>query len=368
MALGVLTLVLAYALLRGRNGIIVALLVGVLFVDLLSASRVMIDRLEQLREGGQILELDLYGYYGPRGGAEFLRSRTREEPTRYFGYDYLETSSGSVPYAIRFAEPGVAALLVNNAATSYGLQDVQGYNAVHLARYDEYMEALNGRVQNRHFSDVVPEGLDSPLLDLLNVRYIVTPAATSPTRPYMQDLKDTLPTAYEDDEVQILENRDALPRAWIVHSAKRATPEKALKLLGSGAVDARQTALLERPPPDLARPDDASSDRAVVTEYQAGRFQVKTTTGAPGLLVLSEGYYPAWKAYVDGEPAPIYRADHLLRAVPIPNGLHTVELRYESWFLRVGVAVSLSAYAGLVALAISKARRWLVSRPKNRLA
>jgi hypothetical protein len=330
---------------------VAALLVAVLFVDLLSSSRSLIDRLEQARGGGQILKLDLSSYYGPRGAEEFLRSQTREEPARYFGY-------GSLAYAVRFADPQTAALLVNNAATSYGLQDVQGYNAVQLARYVEYMTALNGRAQNRHFSDVMPEGLDSPLLDLLNVRYVITPADTSPNRTYMQKLKNTLPTAYKNERVQILENRDALLRAWIVHSAKRATPEEALKLLDSGEVDPRQTALLEREPPDLARPDDLSSDRASVTAYEANRIELETSTGADGLLVLSEVYYPAWKAYVDGEPVPTYRADHLLRAVPIPAGEHLVEVRYESSALKAGVAISLIAYAALVGLVIAKARGW----------
>jgi uncharacterized membrane protein YfhO len=44
---------------------------------------------------------------------------------------------------------------------------------------------------------------------------------------------------------------------------------------------------------------------------------------------------------VDGEPARVYRADHLLRAVAIPAGRHTVEMRYESTALRTGIAVSL---------------------------
>ncbi len=344
-----------------------ALLVGVLFVDLLSSSRSMIDSFEQARRGGQLLKMDLSAYYGPTGAEEFLRSQTREEPARYFGYDYLGTSTRSVAYATRFAQPEEAALLVNNAATSYGLQDVQGYNAVQLARYVEYMTALNGRTQNRHFSNVVPEGLDSPLLDLLNVRYIVTPAVTSPNRVHLQDLKDTLPTAYKDDRVQILENREALPRAWIVHSAKQATPDEALKMLDSGEVDPRQTALLERPVPDLSPPNNPSSDRASVTTYKAGRIELNTATGAPGLLVLSEVYYPAWKAYVDGERVPLYRADYLLRAVPVPAGEHTVELRYESWTLRLGTAVSLLTGLVLAALMLLKMRdRW--TGPKKDVA
>jgi hypothetical protein len=180
----------------------------------------------------------------------------------------------------------------------------------------------------------------------------------------LQDLKDTLPTAYEDDRVQILENREALPRAWIVHSAKQATPEEALKMLDSGEVDPRQTALLERSVPDLSPPNDPSSDRASVTTYKAGRIELETSTGAPGLLVLSEVYYPAWKAYVDGERVPLYRADYLLRAVPVPAGEHTVELRYESWTLRVGTVISLLSGLILAALVLARIRGWWKSPEK----
>ncbi len=129
-------------------------------------------------------------------------------------------------------------------------------------------------------------------------------------------------------------------------------------MLNSGEVDPRQTALLEREPPNLSLPEDPSSDRASVASYEATRIELSTATGAPGLLVLSEVYYPAWKAYVDGEPVPLYRADHLFRSVPVPAGKHQVELRYESSALKTGVAISLIAYVALVTLAIAKARRW----------
>jgi uncharacterized membrane protein YfhO len=95
----------------------------------------------------------------------------------------------------------------------------------------------------------------------------------------------------------------------------------------------------------------------VVKTYEADRIQLETATGAPGLIMLSETYYPAWKAYVDGRPVPIYVADHVLRAVPVPAGEHTVELRYESWSLRVGLVVSLISYLVFIALAVAGTRR-----------
>lgn len=122
-------------------------------------------------------------------------------------------------------------------------------------------------------------------------------------------------------------------------------------------MDPRQTALLERIPLDLGRPENPSADRAAVTEYEAARISLETETGARGLLVLSETYYPAWKAYVDGEPVPLYVADHVLRAVPVPAGEHTVELRYESWSLRTGVAISLGFCLALVVLVAARVRR-----------
>nr|MBA3388430.1 YfhO family protein [Rubrobacter sp.] len=238
-----------------------------------------------------------------------------------------------------------------------GLQSIQGYNAVHVTHYDEYIKAVNEEAQNYHDTDVFPAGLDSPLLDLLNVRYIIVPAVTQPDQGTLRELKDAHPTVYGDERVEVLENRDALPRAWIVHSARQAEPEEALELLDSGEVDPRETALLEEAPPPLDLPGDASADRASVTRYEADRVRLETSTGAPGLLVLSEVYYPAWKAYIDGRPAPIYRADHLLRAIPVPAGEHTVELQYESSSLRAGMAISLTATAVLVALTLARIRR-----------
>jgi hypothetical protein len=350
--------VAAYALSPAGRRIAAFLIVLVVFVDLFAAGRATMADYETADLGKELVKIDLARYYEPPGAAKFLRAETEDAPARYFGFGpHPHGEKRSFHYNNWFAERETTALLASNLGTPSGLQSIQGYNAVHIARYDEYIEALNGRSQGYHNTDVVPQGLDSPLLDLLNVRYIVVPAVAQPEQSVLRELKDTNPTVYSDGQVDVLENRDALPRAWIVHSAKQATRTETLKLLNSGEVDPRRTALLARPPPDLARPDDASADRASVTTYEADRIRLRTSTGASGLLVLSEAYYPAWKAYVDGRPVPLYVADHVLRAVPVPAGEHTVELRYESWSLRVGLAVSLISYLTLIALAVAGARR-----------
>ena len=110
----------------------------------------------------------------------------------------------------------------------------------------------------------------------------------------------------------------------------------------------------EDPPQQMSQPPGGSSaEQALVEEYGANSMKLKTSSGSAGLLVLSEVYYPAWKAYVDGEPAEVYATDQLLRSVPIPEGEHEVELRYESEALEAGITISMVACAVLVVLAFA---------------
>jgi hypothetical protein len=350
----------------GRN-LAFALLALVVFADLFVADRATMAEQDFSGPGWAVKtrKVDLAEYYSPSGAARFLQSKSEEEePFRYFGYDPELEERWHISSPMLFAEPRTRALEANARSMVMGLQNVQGYNPTHIARYDQFMEALNGDAQDYHFMDIFEKGLDSPLLNLLNVRYIIVPAHNSQENQ-RRGLQHSLqpferfegehPTVYEDDQSKVLENPKALPRAWIVHSARQvASAKEALKLLSSEQVDPKQIALLEEQPPEgISQPaEDPSAEQATLEDYEANRIKLKTSTGTAGLVVLSEVYYPAWKAYVDGKPAPIYVTDGLLRSVMVPAGEHEVELRYESWTLRVGILISVAAYAALVALAV----------------
>lgn len=374
IALAAATFLLACPLYRNSRWPATILVLVAVFADLLSAGRAVLH--QQLASGlgetpAVLRQVDLNSYYLPDGAARFLGGRDDREVPRYFGYDPL-VQGHHMPYPLRFFQAETAALEVNNRAFVTGLHDLQGHGPIHVRRYDEYLAALNGRAQNYHDAFVLPGGLGSPMLDALGARYIIIPANSSPGRDDLQRLSLRYPTVYEDHRVRVLENRAALPRAWIVHSGRQVEPGRALQLLASGEVNPRDTALLEQPPPALARPTNPSADRAEVGIYRPERIRVATETSAPGLLVLSEVYYPAWEAYVDGRRAPLYVADHALRAVPIPAGRHEVELRFESNALRAGMAISTAAYSlfAVLALAAWRAhrRRWPVLFLPRKLA
>lgn len=355
-AVGFLLLLLARLPTSGRRPLM-ALLPVIVFVDLFAIARYNVDH----GLYGGFHKLDLDASYAPSPAATFLAERMEEDggPSRFFGYDPGIHVGDDTPrlYRYFFADPRAVALLVNNRATGLGLEDIQGYNPIQPRRYVEFIEALNGAGQEYHEANVYPAGLDSPLLDLLNARYAVVPATIPPDRPDLRRLVERWPRVYADGAVQVLENEEALPRAWIVHETRRVAPTETLPLLAAGAVDPRRVALLSGPMPEVRPAVDPTADRTTWIASEADRLRVSVRTDAPGLLVLSETADPDWRAEVDGGAVPILTVDHLLRGVPIPAGEHIVELRYESRTLTIGTALSLAAYACVVTSWIVAARR-----------
>jgi hypothetical protein len=374
-----------------RHGSVVAvLLVGLAFADLRVAREQTFTGYAEADGIHRLMTVDLEEYYTPAPAARFLRSRLWVEgPFRYLGYDPGPTG---LAYTQRFADPRTVQLGVNNRAVSGRLLDVQGYDAVHLARFDAWLRAANGRAQNYHNADLFGPGLRSPLLDLLSVRYLVTPSGPDAFSDGCPLIEPRFRVVFDDGRTRVLRNEAAPPWAWIVHDARAASASEALDLLSSGLVDPRQTVLLEPPlrspldpavvmrlltgelPPDQATLPDPSRLRAAgaasegrgdevsVLQFEADRLLLRARTEGDGVLVLAEVAYPGWQATVDGTPTPIYVANGLLRALSLPAGEHLVELRFDSPTLRVGVAVSLltaTVLAGCcVAPLVVSSRRW----------
>lgn len=314
---------------------------------------------------GGFHRVDLNEYYSPDGAARFLKERSAETPARYIGFDPSQTAIADgqqVLYRFQFAERETGALLVNNRGTLHGIEDAQGYNPVQPQRFVEYLTALNGHPQEYHDANVYFGGITSPLFDLLNIRYIVIPAAPSAESPDQVELSQRFSTIYADRDVKVLENPDALPRAWIVHDALRVAAGEALPLLANGSVDARRTALLESPLPTLTQSLNPADERVEVVANEPERVRVATSTNAPGLLMLSAAYDPGWNAYIDGEKTEVVVADHMFQAVALPAGDHVVELRYEPPMLYLGLIIS-ALVAGIMAgLLIAVGWRWNVMR------
>jgi hypothetical protein len=95
-------------------------------------------------------------------------------------------------------------------------------------------------------------------------------------------------------------------------------------------------------------PQQASDSVKVVTEESGPqRTVLEVTLGRPGLVILSEVFYPGWKLTIDGEPAPIYRVNRLMRGAAVKSGNHRLVYSYEPESFKIGSVISL---VGLVTL------------------
>jgi uncharacterized membrane protein YfhO len=118
-----------------------------------------------------------------------------------------------------------------------------------------------------------------------------------------------------------------------------------LEQLTSSDFNPWTTALLEEPLPAnqsaaLAEAPLRSASVARITQYDLHRVEVEAEMAVPGILVLSDTYYPGWEVTVDGLPAPLLRVNHALRGVYLPAGTHRVVLRFIPTSFWIGLALT----------------------------
>jgi hypothetical protein len=165
--------------------------------------------------------------------------------------------------------------------------------------------------------------------------------------------------AFESDTTLVFENTAARPRAFLASGAIVVPPDDwSLVQLTDTQLDPRTTMLLERA---SATPGDGEgvlngapigpNERAEIVRYEPDRAVVRVRADESRYLVLTDSYFPGWKAWVDGRAVDIERASYLFRAVVVPPGEHTVEWRYQPTSLLVGGAISAVGLAAMATLA-----------------
>ncbi|MBI4367517.1 MAG: YfhO family protein [Deltaproteobacteria bacterium] len=176
------------------------------------------------------------------------------------------------------------------------------------------------------------------LANLASVKYLMTKSiALDPAR---------YPLAHRS-EVDIYENPRALPRAFFPRSVEAASDNAMFAALSDPAFDPAERTLIERLPPTL--PDGKSGDgRATIAAQQSDRVAIDVEASGPRVLVLTDTYYPGWRATVDGHATPIYRANYVFRAVAVPAGRHHIVFRYCPASFYWGAGVSGLALIGIL--------------------
>jgi hypothetical protein len=165
-------------------------------------------------------------------------------------------------------------------------------------------------------------------------------------------------------DVKIYENLDVLPRAFIVHKVRLVADDAAaLAGMRDATFDPSSQAVLNESSCSFsasnlmrvaladqgARADVSPWKSASITQYQPERVVIEAHLDEPGALVVTDAWYPGWRATVDGEPVSTCQADLLFRAVALEPGQHRVVFAFRPLGQWIGCAVS---GIGLIALVI----------------
>src|SRR5262249_2219700 len=121
--------------------------------------------------------------------------------------------------------------------------------------------------------------------------------------------------------------------------------------------DLRDVGFVEEPiePFEAVAAADSPLD-ARIAEYESNRVRIDASAPRGGLLVLTDQYFPGWKATLDGTPVEIRRADYLFRGVRLPPGRHRVEMVYRPPSVAIGFGGTLAA-AVLIATGVVLSKR-----------
>jgi hypothetical protein len=290
-----------------------------------------------------------------------------------------------------------------------GIESLRGYNPIDNLRYKEYL-----LFTSTPCSPVDPprelHPLDGPLtypvmggfpivnkslLDLLGTRHLVQPAESWSSRNGSPEVRvigglgeaalqcipggtlqpderlggpgwvlvfsDPGPVVYDFvgggmktlPPYVVYENESAFPRAFLVPSAEPLLGDRRKVLETLAATDFRKTALLEGTDAWAGATRSGGAFRAAeVADYRPNRVTVRVPDGPGGWLVLADPWYPGWACTVDGQPAPVQRADYLFRATWVPEGAHEVVFAFEPASYRTGARISLATLGVAVGVSL----------------
>lgn len=237
-----------------------------------------------------------------------------------------------------------------NVGMFYDLSDVRGYDSIIPKQYTDYMGLIYAQTELQ-YNRIAPiytdqrQALDSPLLDLLNVKYVLT----------TQEIESPKYTLVYDREIRVYRNEGCMPRAFSlpagcaivtddVAEALRTYDPRRYVILASGKYASEQGA-------SGRELQTCNLQPATVTSYTPNEVFIDLELEEPGFLVLADSYFPGWKAFrrpqgageSEEQELEIHRADGNFRAVSLPAGRWTVRFKYSPMSFKLGLFVSFMA-------------------------
>ena len=245
-----------------------------------------------------------------------------------------------------------------NLGVVYGLPTIDGYDGGLLptrdyARFKSLLITGETPVPHLTLPPQVAGKADARLLAAFGVRYVLTDGREgAPGEGW--HLREAAPGAAWLYENALGTTRVLFPDRVV----GEPDPDEAARLLAGS--DLTQLAVVSGPVDpaiaalgDAIRPITPPERRSTtVVDYRNHVVELRAEVDRPSLLVLTDSYYPGWRAAVDGQPVSIALVDGLFRGVVVPSGTHQVRFWFDPLSVKLGAAISCLAIAANVAALI----------------
>lgn len=213
-------------------------------------------------------------------------------------------------------------ILPPNVGAYYGIETIEGYDPIAPARYERFLASSElgrdaGRSRSGFNRIYTAHNIDSPLLPLLNVRYVL--ALSDVARPFLREIM-------REGETRLYEYTRALPRVYLTGDSAVAHDAETLTTLFSKG--ASQAAVWQGAAGVLNVPLLAE-ETAQILSYQPNEIRIKAVARSTRMLVVLNRYDARWRVSVDGNASyRIYPVNYLFFGIVIPAGTHDIILSY----------------------------------------
>ena len=265
---------------------------------------------------------------GPLVGGEaalswtYLQKEWLENQFQYFNIQSLDISQMPRVPELETAYFGALGLLDNQNNLPLVGRLWQLTNTRYILGSKEAVDQLNGMV------DPVQKRIRLKMPFGLGLKPGVTPPNASTATADVVQLLTT--TASEAGPFAVLEFTGALPRTKFYTDWQAGLDDtQVLKQLRSMEFDPARQVLISETLGAGSPSSSSTAAEASIVAYAPKHITVKTRSAAPGILLLNDRWHPDWKVTVDGQSAPLLRANFLMRGVSVAAGEHTVEYRFD---------------------------------------
>lgn len=184
------------------------------------------------------------------------------------------------------------------------------------------------------------------VLDVENVKYIISPYEIS-----ARDLELVFQTSTEP-RFSVYQNKTVLPRTFVATNWQVIQNANQYQtLLALETFDPKTTVVLEK---DLSHlPFKSKNTSTKITKYENRVVEAEVETDSGGIFVISDSFYPGWKARVDGKEVEILAANINQRAIVVESGKHQIRFSYEPQSFKQGAIISIASTIFLLSLLTS---------------